>query len=543
MMLSNIALFVVVVAAIVLAILALGMLIRPRKRRRSSAPSKPLPSAGSPALVDNKSRVHEKQKEEADGEGFYPLVLFVENLQRIIFGSMTVIVSMVVVEKFGGLKGSGILFVATLVFILIWLILWKIGVVTPVKESTAMFVIRGGSRQRTLFSKYRYRLDHEDNLVRVKYYVKPLFGGWRFVGIPWLDTLYTYNWAWRKVDPAGKIVERDENGVNNILVGQVYNYGSMMRGREVVDKNLVPVEADIAWLMMIVNPRKAEFDVRDWFGTTIAILEKGARDYINSHAYEVMIADNKKRFDFDLMDIFSNRGDNGEESSPANPSVVDYLRTVVGVKLVAVACKGLRLEGKYQDIKLEGFKGEQDAMLNAGVVTGLAASIANITGQPLAEIQKKFREDFAGSMKTYGPFMERSQFMLLKKLGYDAGAVHEYDFHGAQGGVDLAATLGSTLRGGPTPTQGNQPSGGKPVAGFGGNPPSASSSDSNDSGKSRHKKEERRSEEENDDDDDDDDNQGGGGKNKKKLAVMDENQREINAKLLRYEEIMKKAKK
>lgn len=331
-------------------------------------------------------------------------------------------------------------------FVLGWYLLYLWGVLTYVSESTAKHVMRGGSRRKTLFSKQGFRLDVKNNLTLDPGYKQPRCGGWRLVGWPWLDRVYTYTWSWIKVRPDGTLQEKGPETVDYITVGQRYVYGKTIKGKGVVDKNLVPLEVDLALPGMIVNPVKAQFDVRDWFAAFVSLIEPAVRDYANCWAYSDIISSKDRHLDHEIWDRITLLGKDGNPKSPINPSMVDELENVYGFKLLGVECKAIRQADEYQKIQLEGWQGEQEAKRFASIMTSLVASVANVQNRPLAEVQEEFKTDLNKALKKYKRFLDRSQKVLLRKMGYETGSVRQ--FLGARGGLDLANVLGEAFRGG-----------------------------------------------------------------------------------------------
>jgi len=229
---------------------------------------------------------------------------------------------------------------------------------TFVEESTAKAVIRFGGLKKMLFAKNGWQLDKDDELVEVKGYKHP-FGGLRFVGLLkplGFDKIYTYTFDWVKVmpDKEGSYVleQRHEENVDYILVDQIYVYGLNIRGKEVVDKDLVPVEVSLALPAKIVGPRKALFDTTDWFNTFISLIDPAVRNYVNTKSYREIITLSGNDLGKDVMKRLVKLGIAGENGK---------LETLYGIRLMAIECKGIKLEGEYQDEQTEKWKAEQDA--------------------------------------------------------------------------------------------------------------------------------------------------------------------------------------
>jgi len=350
---------------------------------------------------------------------------------------------------------------------LLWVLFWFVVValvtfcvlaikntLTCVKESTAKAIVRGGTLRKMLFSKRGYRLDADDNLVEDKTQKGHWYGGWRIIGIPWLDKVYTYDWAWVKVKQDSKqgsiLVPKEEEGTSFIIVGQVYFYGNEIRGTDVVDKDLIPVEASFALPAMIVNPRKAKFDTTDWFGSFCSSIEPAERNFINAHSYKEIIADSK----IDLgQEVFNDL---------VAKSVVKRLEDDYGVRLLRVECKGIRLAGDYQKSQTEKWQAERDAERDRtkrlGSTTGvLMDMIADQTGLELKDIRAEFRTNPDAALKKYKGLIDMNKDFIEQQIASDAGVLKRYYFKGGNGGLDLIALFGDVFRGNVAPSPAEKP--------------------------------------------------------------------------------------
>jgi hypothetical protein len=343
--------------------------------------------------------------------------------------------------------------VFALLFVFGWWLGYKLGILARIKESSARPVVRGGSLRKILFSKKGHKLDSKNKLVEDPTYKKHWYGGWRIVGIPFLDRVYAYDWSWVKVkqdkDKGGKtiLVPRDEKGTDFILVGQVYFYGNDIRGEDVVDKNKIPVEASFALPAMIVNPEKALFDTTDWFGAFISSVEPAQRNYINSHSYDEIIADSE-------IDL-------GEEiyKDLVKQGVIQRLENEYGVKLLRIECRGIRLAGDYQDEQTKLWSAERDVERDRtkrlGSTTGtLFDMIADETkreDQKLierrVEIQAEFAADPQKALVKYEGLIQINRSFIEQQIASDTGSLRRYYFNGGSGGMDLIALLGDVFSG------------------------------------------------------------------------------------------------
>ena len=314
---------------------------------------------------------------------------------------------------------------------------------TFVSESTAKAVVRFGGLKKMIFVKTGYCLDKDNNLVPKPGY-KSRFGGLKFVGFWPLDEIYTYTFDWVKIKPNKQggysLVPKHEDNVDFIFVGQTYIYGLDIRGNGVVDKDLIPVEVSLAIAAMIINPEKPLFDTTDWFNTFVSLIEPAVRNYINSKSYRDIIAKNKNDIGKDVFMTLSKLG------------VVFKLEDQYGVKLLSIECKGISLEGKYQEEQTKLWQAQRaaegDVSKRKAVITALVAMISEQTGLTREEIQVEFRVNPAEAQKKYGELINTSLSLIEQQIAAGAGSLRRYYFTGASGGMDLIALLGEALRGG-----------------------------------------------------------------------------------------------
>lgn len=321
-----------------------------------------------------------------------------------------------------------------------------------VRESTGRAVMRAGAYMKMLFAKKGWELDKECNLVGdgnlKKAWWQHLFGGLRFVGFWPFDRIFTYNWDWNKSLPDGTLKAKHEDDVSSILVGQDYVYGMEIKGDDVVDAELVPIETSWALTAQICNPKKALFDVDAWFSAFLARVRPYIRDYINAHKFADIISDNDKHIDRDVLALLVERG------------IVQELRDRYGIDLRAVECKGIRPAGKYQDAQTEKWQAQRDVerdrakRLGSTVVVmfDMIAEATKRQGQTSEarreEVQAEFNASPARALRRYAGLIEMNRTFIDEQIGADAGALRHYYFHGASGGLDIVALLGDVLRSG-----------------------------------------------------------------------------------------------
>jgi hypothetical protein len=159
--------------------------------------------------------------------------------------------------------------------------------------------------------------------------------------------------------------------------------------------------------------------------------------------------------------------------------VIAKLENDYGIRLTAVECKGIRLEGEYQDNATEQWRAQQDANRDmtkrTGSTTGaLMAMLASMTkakgqtlDQRLEEVQAEFRASPEGALKKYEGLIKLNSPFIEQQIASDSTSpsLRRFYFQGGSGGLDIMAMLGEALRGNggnpapqpaPAPRQGNR---------------------------------------------------------------------------------------
>ncbi len=119
--------------------------------------------------------------------------------------------------------------------------------------------------------------------------------GWRLVGVPFAQTVYSYKLSWRELKQVGKkseIVARTDE-TTNFGFATRFPYAMVLPDGEThgEDGEIIPVTLEYVAIIRITNPYKALFMNEDWPQIIESILNEIAKDYALSKTYEELISE------------------------------------------------------------------------------------------------------------------------------------------------------------------------------------------------------------------------------------------------------------
>jgi len=222
---------------------------------------------------------------------------------------------------------------------------------TVVAEGTAKQVVRFGEYRKTLFVKKGYKLDENCELIpdtSYKTFWQKLLGGARWVS--WLKPL--------GIDKIYNQIENfpDENlnGIktNFILTGTQFQYGLEFTKME--DNNMLPLSGKITMTVVVTNPYKAVFLIKNWFDALVLRILPFVRQYISEHTYEQILNDHEVRLDADIFLLLNQSGNNGE------PSTFSVLKDQYGITLLALETVNIDPPPEYRKVTLKEWQAKQN---------------------------------------------------------------------------------------------------------------------------------------------------------------------------------------
>jgi regulator of protease activity HflC (stomatin/prohibitin superfamily) len=168
---------------------------------------------------------------------------------------------------------------------------------TYVEEGQAKAILRNGQFRRLVMSYRGFEFDKDWNVVEdtgsggTTGFWKFL-GGVRWLGLPGVDTVYTYKFRWstpRDKEVDGKVTGaafHEEKEIDYILVKD-YVYYSLVEEAETNEK--VQVSVEVLLPIRIVNPYNALFRVHKWLDATLELVKPAIRAWIAARSYADVI--------------------------------------------------------------------------------------------------------------------------------------------------------------------------------------------------------------------------------------------------------------
>ena len=215
---------------------------------------------------------------------------------------------------FGVQIGASILTVVLAIFLPIVLVyfLAKNNIFfTIVQEGTAKAILKFGKFHKIIMIYTGYQLDanwevrseneKDKNGKDIKFQPKPLrIGGLVWVGIPFVHSVYRYNFTWvsfEQREEGGKLVEKTvshtEEKIDYILVQDDVYYSFI---KEAETDGMVPVDVDMLLTIGITNPYKALFRIQNWLEVTFNRAKPALRDFVRKSSFENLIKQGADEF-------------------------------------------------------------------------------------------------------------------------------------------------------------------------------------------------------------------------------------------------------
>ncbi|MBL7053383.1 MAG: hypothetical protein ISS02_01865 [Candidatus Portnoybacteria bacterium] len=126
---------------------------------------------------------------------------------------------------------------------------------------------------------------------------KRLFGGLKWVGIPFVHSVYKYKFKWISFEQAeedGQLIEKSishEDNIDYILLQDDIYYVFV---KEVETKGMVPLDIGILLTIRIINPYKALFRVQNWLEATQNQFKPVVISYVGKQEFEQLIQDKEQ---------------------------------------------------------------------------------------------------------------------------------------------------------------------------------------------------------------------------------------------------------
>ncbi len=271
---------------------------------------------------------------------------------------------------------------------------------TIVEEGSAKAIMRGGEFLRFILAYKGYTFSKkkgkEWDLVPSKKNKEPfsflpksfggrfekIFGGIRWIGIPFLNTIYEYNFRWtvlresepsdeedgfagkRKLD-SGKWVLSLAKRIDYIYLRDAVYYNDLV-GAET--EEMMPVNISMLLPMRVKNPYKALFRVQKWLDATLDLIKPSVRQAVAQMPYKQVIQKKEvAEWEFDsFLRLTSDEEDELFKLAPAGRterplSISAYILRTYGIQIKRVTFEDIVPPDGYKEAATKRMEAAQDA--------------------------------------------------------------------------------------------------------------------------------------------------------------------------------------
>ncbi len=295
--------------------------------------------------------------------------------------------------------------------------------VTIVEENTGKWIMKYGKAWRFVTShRYRdpqpsnnpvtsWKLHEEEPLVTLKkstikksslshieghesalrtFLDRHLPGGMRWVGLPFIYSIYQYNFRWsvlreRKPGNEEGLVDEPRQLANGKWVASFSKrldylylrdaaYCYELRGAET--KELMAVDLYLVSTIRVVNPYRAMFVIHDWLEATMDLIRPSVRNWVKDHNYEQVVG--KPETTQRENDILLKETGEPQKSKVEVESIGQYLERAYGVRVKRIAFDDVIPPKDYATAAEKRVAAEQQKIMIATLAQGEAAKITTI---------------------------------------------------------------------------------------------------------------------------------------------------------------------
>jgi len=283
---------------------------------------------------------------------------------------------------------------------------------TIVEEGSAKAIMRGGEFRKFVLSYKDYEFDEKWNLGPIKEKVLELkkrgllwrilsriglffrrilrigqfqkfFGGIHWIGIPFLNTIYKYNFRWtvlRESEPAekeeglvGKPQKLEKSGkwlvsfakhLDYIYLKDAVYYSGLMG---IETSELMPVDLSMLLPIRVINPYTALFQIQNWLTAVLDLIKPSVRQAVSQMTYAEVIGKievAEHELDLFLMLSPTQKAKLRElvpERKEGPLSISVYIERTYGVRVKRVAIEDVEPPAVYSEAATLRVAAEQDA--------------------------------------------------------------------------------------------------------------------------------------------------------------------------------------
>lgn len=268
---------------------------------------------------------------------------------------------------------------------------------TFVKEGSAKVILNMGAFHKVVMQYKGLTICKKTNNVvseTKSSLVHRIFGGLRWIGIPFINTIHRYTFRWITIRPqTGEVIKREEK-LDFILVRDDI-YAVEVKGAE--SEGMVPLDIVLLLTMRSENPYKSLFKAQDWSEMIFNRSEATFREYVSSQSFEKLVKE-KQAAGGELYSKLESQG------------LLDKFLSDYGIRIKAVEMKEIRPSGAHAKVFEEAAAKKWQAEKEQNKIEALADAEVN----RIDKVYKKIRE--FGELGTAIRFMES-----LDKAGEKSG--------------------------------------------------------------------------------------------------------------------------
>lgn len=285
-------------------------------------------------------------------------------------------------------------------------------------QNTGMIPAFLGATRRPIINKTDHTVEDNGDIVSGEDF---RLGGLRLFGLPGLYTPWEKKFSWGKFEN-GKVVTDTRERVSRFKLTQ-YQYGFHLE--EIECKTGIRMTADLFVVGQSINLIKQWVDNEDWF----------------AEAFALFLEDVKKLFKgFDPMDLLYGDYDLGkmleERIGTATKSKsLAEIEKDLGVRFRDFIIANMDAPPEVRDSIDARFVAQQKSKQIEILLGSLIKSIVEFSGEPLAEVQKQYRDDPNAWAKKHRMILEPALVGIEQALGQETIRVRT----SGSGGGGLAA--------------------------------------------------------------------------------------------------------
>jgi regulator of protease activity HflC (stomatin/prohibitin superfamily) len=197
---------------------------------------------------------------------------------------------------------AAIFFLLSLVMPIHWYIAYFLArldlIFTTVPEGHFKIVTRFGSLRRVILAKNNHKIDDNGDIVELQQgeaAEETLPGGLRFLGWPYIDSVYKKDMKFKKSLPNGEVKDYDVAKEDTFKAKVDYPYALVFSRCE--DINNLPLQGHALLLANVTNPAKSQFATANFYEAMVDLALSSVRKCLEGFTFDEI----KKKKDLDKL--------------------------------------------------------------------------------------------------------------------------------------------------------------------------------------------------------------------------------------------------